>query len=93
MLHIPRRKYSSSESTVKLISACHCKGNNGKTDNKDFKNKRFNVSKIYENVKFNMKSNVDDNYVCFCCDKVNNHYVNKCRLKNVICNSCKDRGH
>lgn len=82
---------SVAEMTVKHLKASHRKGYMSKSGNKDFKNRKFNVSKN-ENVKSTLKPNEND-YVCFCCGKINNHYVNDCRLKNVTCNSCKGKGH
>ncbi|XP_046744305.1 uncharacterized protein K02A2.6-like [Diprion similis] len=36
--------------------------------------------------------NNDKKYICFCCGLVNNHYLDKCRLRNKVCNSCEDSG-
>lgn len=90
---IEKEVRSPAESTVKIIKASHGKSNNGKSGYKDFKKNKFKVNKGNENSKANMKPNANSDYVCFCCGKVNSHDVNKCRLKNVSCNSCNGRGH
>lgn len=85
--------HTATESTVKHINTSRRKGNSSKYENRDYKGKKLNDNKYNDNGKFKMKPNVDNNYVCFCCGKINNHYVDKCKLKKVTCNSCNGRGH
>ena len=32
-------------------------------------------------------------YICFCCGKVDNHYLEDCRSRNSTCTFCKDKCH
>lgn len=77
--HTEKAALTSSESTVKHINTTRRTGNMRKFDNKDVKGSKPNTG--------------NNDYICFCCGRVNDFFVDKCRMKNVTCNSCKGRGH